>query len=454
MSPTGACQVEQWGNCHDSADCCKAGLTCYRQHKWYSQCRQPGSCPADWDCVAPPTGPPVPAHCDRAEYKSCSATKCCAQGLTCYKKNKWYNQCREPGTCPAHWDCSEVAHETKGDACGCPGYRNGAEPTDHVLCKLHQPEGGKRWCEPPDTHGQCPVSKSWACGQKMRMSLLVVAAVSDLINNNFLEILAKGLKTAVTNLIMEWICPAEVCTPQCPTTKEWKVIRGCKKALKTAGRFAELLSTGEWVVEFTTPVEMAEEEAVTIARSIDTLVSDINKGNPVSPDAADVKPYILPSSELRVGAAAETDNPFDEVPDVDAPPETDASLSLPAIIAMAAGALVCVGLVGLYAVQRRRGSRYADSLIDQGELQNEMAMVMNKPEYHPESAVTQPPPGTQSASPQRSTPGSSPVAGQTSPMPKASPKRISAGSHMAGRSPARSTSAAMGKGTVVVRGSI
>jgi len=121
---------------------------------------------------------------------------------------------------------------------------------------------------------------------------------------------------------------------------------------------------------------------------------------------------------------------------------------------MAAGALVCVGLVGLYAVQRRRGSRYADSLIDQGELQNEMAMVMNKPEYHPESAVTQPPPGTQSASPQRSTPGSSPVAGQTSPMPKASPRRISASPHMAGRSPARSTSAAMGKGTVVVRGSI
>merc|ERR1711890_199055 len=49
-SADGNCAAE-WAQCGGEgteAKCCEAGTQCYKDTKWYSQCRQ--SCPAGWEC--------------------------------------------------------------------------------------------------------------------------------------------------------------------------------------------------------------------------------------------------------------------------------------------------------------------------------------------------------------------------------------------------------------------
>ena len=49
-----AAQVAEWGQCggdgYNGPRTCDAGLKCYKQHQWYSQCLRNG-CPAGWSCV-------------------------------------------------------------------------------------------------------------------------------------------------------------------------------------------------------------------------------------------------------------------------------------------------------------------------------------------------------------------------------------------------------------------
>jgi len=44
------------GENHNGATQCNAGLTCYMQDKWYSQCRPTGDCPPNWECYLEPGG--------------------------------------------------------------------------------------------------------------------------------------------------------------------------------------------------------------------------------------------------------------------------------------------------------------------------------------------------------------------------------------------------------------
>eukprot|EP00756_Hemistasia_phaeocysticola_P030781 Hpha_TRINITY_DN16310_c0_g3::TRINITY_DN16310_c0_g3_i11::g.59087::m.59087 len=363
---TGAtCTLGEWASCHKDG-CCTSGLVCYRQHKWYSQCRKPGTCPADWECgtvgtPGTPTAPPAPPVCSVPEWGGCSATRCCESGLECLKQHQWYSQCRQPGDCPAGWECSTVKQQTKGAACGCDGYRNGAVETDPVLCKLHKAgSDGKRWCEPPDTSGQCAAKSHKACGEKMRLSLLVNAAKDELLDGSLLIAMSKALKIEAKKLVMEWICPSEVCTPECPTTKQYKVLRGCIDALKsgTTGRKASLLgdNVGSWVAQFAFKEDTKPEEVSTGMDALGNLVDDIATGKPVSPDASDLKKFVTKDTKLEVSAAPVEDSPF--VPkSTEAPASDGGSLSLGVIIGIVGGALTACTGIGLYVVKSRSGGR-------------------------------------------------------------------------------------------------
>jgi len=88
-------------------------------------------------------------------------------------------------------------------------------------------------------------------------------------------------------------------------------------------------------------------------------------------------------------------------------PETesdDALLSVPAVIGIAASALVCVGLVGFFVVKMRRGSRATSSDLQNNQpitVEDEMA-ALDDPEYHIENALDQSPGHSPAESPQKS----------------------------------------------------
>jgi len=149
--------------------------------------------------------------------------------LTCFRQNRWYSQCRLPGSCPSGWECNAVPQQSRGEACGCDGYENGALATDGVICKSHLPNLKlERLCSPPDTKTmQCSALTSKACGQKLRISLLVKATKKVLKAGGLTLAVGKALKLKAKQLLMEWFCPASVCIPECPTTKTMKILRGC-----------------------------------------------------------------------------------------------------------------------------------------------------------------------------------------------------------------------------------
>mmetsp|Transcript_65126 Transcript_65126/g.167660 ORF Transcript_65126/g.167660 Transcript_65126/m.167660 type:complete len:764 (+) Transcript_65126:30-2321(+) len=73
--------------------------------------------------------------------ENCESTKCCKdEGMTCFKKNQWWSQCRyecNPGPDPTdaagpdHWECKALGNMTPGDApkCSAPG-----EDCRHTKC--------------------------------------------------------------------------------------------------------------------------------------------------------------------------------------------------------------------------------------------------------------------------------------------------------------------------------
>jgi len=131
-----AAEWEQCGGEGTEAKCCEAGTQCYKDSKWYSQCRQ--SCPAGWECndstsisttatsatttsAAVTTTTTTTSSADgncAAEWAQCGGegaeAKCCEAGTQCYKDTKWYSQCRQ--SCPAGWECNDVRRYLRGSA--------------------------------------------------------------------------------------------------------------------------------------------------------------------------------------------------------------------------------------------------------------------------------------------------------------------------------------------------
>lgn len=54
VPPQPQCTLVLYDNCHNPVHgCCTAGLLCYRANEWFSQCRRPGTCFDHWDCSVP-----------------------------------------------------------------------------------------------------------------------------------------------------------------------------------------------------------------------------------------------------------------------------------------------------------------------------------------------------------------------------------------------------------------
>ena len=87
---------------------CRPGMKCQKKDEWYSQCLK--SCPDAWECKQ--TECSDPNKCTNSfvvsEYGQCGGVNHkgstrCADGLACFKNNKWYSQCLK--RCPCGWQC-------------------------------------------------------------------------------------------------------------------------------------------------------------------------------------------------------------------------------------------------------------------------------------------------------------------------------------------------------------
>jgi hypothetical protein len=263
---------------------------------------------------------------------------------------------------------------TRGEACGCSGYRgDGVTASSPVLCKMHQGGAdGKRWCEAPKVafpgaHGECEARTHSACGEKMQLRLLVNAAKSDILSGSLSKALTKAMRIEARQLVMEWICPESTCQPECPTTKQLKTLRGCMKMVNdgqilsrtAAGLSAERKEKFVITATFTedAETEFEEDKMSELGRQIDL----ISGGMPHDEAADELEPFIVRGGEsvLEVSAEATEDHSFpNEAAQVDGGSSASADeggLPLSILIGSIAGALALCGGAGVLIV-RRRGS--------------------------------------------------------------------------------------------------
>jgi len=259
---------------------------------------------------------------------------------------------------------------TRGEACGCSGYRgDGVTNSSPVLCKVHKAgTDGKRWCDAPSAVGECKAKTHSACGEKMRLRLLVKAAQSEILSGSLSKALTKAMRIEARQLVMEWICPWSTCQPECPTTNQLKTLRGCLKMVNDGqirSREAAGLSeqneekfviTATFTEDVTT--EFEDEKMSELGRQVD-LISD---GLPHDDAADDLAPFVVRGGESVLEVSAE---PIEESPfyigteagssDGSRGGVDDGSVPLGALIGSIAGALALCGGVGVLLV-RRRGS--------------------------------------------------------------------------------------------------
>jgi len=286
------------------------------------------------------------------------------------------------GDCPKGWRCNKVKHMTRGEACGCSGYRgDGVTDTSKVLCKMHKAGAdGKRWCEAPDAHGECEARTHSACGEKVRLSLLVNAAKSDILSGSLTNALTKAMRIEANKLVMEWICPDSVCDPECPTTKMWKTLRGCTKVVNN-GQIRSRQATGlekaeKYVVTASFAEDVTKDFEEDKMSELGKQVDLISGGMAYDGAAKDLASYLVKGeSSLEVSAEPIEDHDFAGTDGTDSTegtkgtgstdgtkPETTeedglfGSLSMPILIGSIGGALALCGGVGLVIVRRRSSS--------------------------------------------------------------------------------------------------
>lgn len=255
-----------------------------------------------------------------------------------------------------------------------------------VLCKVHKGGAdGKRWCEAPKADGQCEARTHSACGEKMRLKLLVTAAKSDILSGSLSKALTKAMRVEARQLVMEWICPHSVCQPECPATDQLKTLRKCIKMVNdgqirsraAAGLSAEkaekFVVTATFTEDVTTDFE--DEKMGELGRQIDL----ISGGMPYDDAAHDLAPFIVHGGEsvLEVSAEPTEDGPFGTEADSleggsaggsaggSGGSAEDGALPLPVLIGSIAGALALCGGMGMLLVRRRAASM--DSLRESTE---------------------------------------------------------------------------------------
>jgi len=327
----------------------------------------------------PATLAPRPSYCSVADWGSCSPTKCCASSnFECVKQDRWYSQCRPLGDCPKGWRCNKVRSMSRGEACGCSGYRgDGVTSSSPVLCKVHKGGADGRMCEAPRADGECAARTHVACGEKMRLRLLVNAAKSDILSGSLSKALTKAMRIEARQLVMEWICPDSVCQPECPATDQLKTLRECIKMVNDGqirSRAAAGLSAKaeKFVITATftedATMDFEEEKMSELGRQIDL----ISGGMPHDDAADDLAPFIVRGGEsvLEVSAEPTEDGPFGTEAGLleggsagssagsaggSGGSAEDGALPLPILIGSIAGALALCGGMGMLFVRRRAG---------------------------------------------------------------------------------------------------
>ena len=109
--PTGCTTpLSEWSNCRKNTNCCPSGTQCFKKGRYYAQCRK--TCPATgWSCKVLGTSaqtPPPPPSCNGgmlSTWSNClQRTACCPSGTQCFEQSRYYAQCRR--SCPGgDWTC-------------------------------------------------------------------------------------------------------------------------------------------------------------------------------------------------------------------------------------------------------------------------------------------------------------------------------------------------------------
>jgi len=220
----------------------------------------------------------------------------------------------------------------------------------------------------------------------LALSLLVTAAESDILDGSLSTALTKAMRIEAKQLVMEWICPDDVCDPECPRKKQQKVLKGCLNVVN-AGQIrsrtaaaAGLEKKEKLFAVMSFSEDMARPLEEDNMRLLGSQVDRISKGQGYDDAAKDLARYIVKGeSSLEVSAAPTEDGPFDGTEPVrESPPETPSEdggiLSLPILIGIVSGALAMCGGVGIFIVRRRANSE-TDSLGTSTRIKDDTADV-------------------------------------------------------------------------------
>eukprot|EP01060_Flectonema_neradi_P039490 TRINITY_DN871_c2_g1_i1.p1 TRINITY_DN871_c2_g1~~TRINITY_DN871_c2_g1_i1.p1 ORF type:complete len:409 (+),score=101.83 TRINITY_DN871_c2_g1_i1:186-1412(+) len=256
MPPPSGVKCNLWSSCGATPDCCPSGSSCYRQNKYYSQCRR--RCPAGWECnnqpptppmtpkpltprpVTPTNSPSTPTNSPPAptpkpmtptpggrvginlcsyrigNWGGCSAAPyCCADGLTCFEQSEWYAQCSKTcfgGTCR---DLSQVKDVTELGQLG----------QEAPVCQNCRPwQNGNAYCTGSGGCGNIPQSGTCLEGETKCFGTTAAAAsarkvitfvlqngVGAFDRSKFESLVQSGLRDRTAKVLLKYLCPASVC---------------------------------------------------------------------------------------------------------------------------------------------------------------------------------------------------------------------------------------------------
>lgn len=144
----------EWTQCGGSAmsyTCCNAGLTCFKKDNWYSQCRT--TCPTDhtWECAQgtgpTPTEPPVAAPTDLPVPAPTPAPEICTSSRVQFTSNPKKLSATDPTHC---WEKCQ-ANKTKNNQ-QCLGWEfvDGESKPCRLYTDASTSVAGLRNCHPTD----------------------------------------------------------------------------------------------------------------------------------------------------------------------------------------------------------------------------------------------------------------------------------------------------------------